>query len=88
MAQFNGILFTAMVILGPILLAVAIGFGVQHTRQRHVGFSRETGPVVARGDDAASIGRDPRSTKRTLIGLGAPVGFAVVVIAILFATHM
>ncbi len=88
MLQLNGILFSAMVILGPILLGVAILFGVQHTRRRHLGYSRETGPVVTSEDGPATIGRDTRSTKRTLLALGAPVGAALCVIVILFATHM
>ncbi len=88
MEQLNDILFTAMVILGPILLGVAIFFGMQHTRRRHTGYSHQTGPVTAGGDNAASIGRDPRSTRRALMGLGAPVGAALVFIVILFATHM
>jgi hypothetical protein len=88
MAQLNGILFAAMVILGPILLGIAIFFGVQHTRQRHTGYSRQTGPVTSKGDNAASIGRDPRSARSALIGLGAPVVAGLLFIVLLFATHM
>ncbi len=88
MAQLNGILFSTMVILGPILLGVAIYFGMQHTRRRHMGYSRETGPVVTSEDGPATIGRDTRSSKRALLGIGAPVGAAVLVIVVLFATHM
>ena len=88
MAQLNGILFSVMVILGPILLGIAIYFGMQHTRQRHTGYSRQTGPETSGGDDAASIGRDTHSSKRALIGLGAPVAAGLLFIVLLFATHM
>ncbi|KAA2237999.1 hypothetical protein [Salinarimonas soli] len=88
MAQLNGILFTAMVILGPILLGIAIYFGMQHTRSRHTGYSHQTGPVTQGGDDAASIGHDTRSTRGALIGLGTPVVAALLFIVFLFATHM
>jgi hypothetical protein len=88
MEQLNGILFTAIVILGPILLGIAIYFGMQHTRSRHVGYSRQTGPVVTSEDGPATIGRDTRSTKRALLGLGTPVVVALAFIVLLFATHM
>lgn len=88
MEQLNGILFTAIVILGPILLGIAIYFGMQHTRSRHTGYSRETGTVVTNEDGPATIGRDTRSTTRALLGLGTPVVVALAFIALIFATHM
>lgn len=86
--DFGGVLWVAITILGPLLLAGAFGYGVYQTVQRR----RRTGASLdarrASPAEAFSAGGERRSSGTYLMRLGIPVAAAVVLIVVVVTRYI
>lgn len=87
MTDGGGILWVAINVLGPLLLAGALAYGGYQTLQRRRRTGATLGARVATPAEAAAAGGERRSSGTYLLRLGIPVAIAVVLIAVVVALY-
>ncbi len=88
MTDGGGLLWVAINVLGPLLLAGALAYGGYQSLKRRRQTGKPLGARHATPAEAAAAGGERRSSGTYLLRLGLPVAAAVVLIAGVVALYI
>lgn len=84
----GGVLWVAINVLGPLLLAGALAYGGYQSVKRRGRAGKPVGARHATPVEAAAAGGERRSSGTYLLRMGLPVAAAVVLIAVVVALYL